>query len=125
MSEGERATRIAANRMWYEECYEIALRNFAPFPRARLVRGTVPATLDSVAIEKVCYLSLDMNIAAPERAAIEFFWDKLSPGAVVILDDYGWASHDDQKATMDEFAAARGVPIATLPTGQGLLLKPC
>ena len=42
MSEGERATRIAANRMWYEECYEIALRNFAPFPKARLVRGIDP-----------------------------------------------------------------------------------
>jgi hypothetical protein len=124
MSAGERAARLETNRRVYEECYEVARQNFAPFPKALLVRGPVPATLASVAIEKVCYLSLDMNIAAPERAAIEFFWDKLSPGGVVVLDDYGWIVHSEQKATLDEFAKGKGVPIATLPTGQGLLLKP-
>ncbi len=71
----------------------------------------------------VCYLSLDMNVVAPERAAIEFFWDKLVPGAPVILDDYGWLGYRPQKRALDEFAASRGVMILTLPTGQGLLLK--
>jgi hypothetical protein len=31
-----------------------------------------------------------MNIAKPERAAIEHFWDRLVVGAPVIFDDYGW-----------------------------------
>ena len=31
---------------------------------------------------------------------------------------------DDQKAALDEFASARRVGILSLPTGQGLLLKP-
>jgi hypothetical protein len=54
---------------------------FAPFPRAILVRGRIPETLQSVTIDRVAYLSSDMNIALSERAAIEFFWPKLSPGA--------------------------------------------
>jgi len=64
-----------------------------------------------------------MNIAKPERAAIEFFWPKLVPGAVVILDDYGWVPFRAQKDALDEFAANVGVEIMTLPTGQGLLIK--
>ena len=32
----ERAARIAENRSYYEECFELAKRNFAPFPRAVL-----------------------------------------------------------------------------------------
>jgi hypothetical protein len=124
MLPSERPYRVSENRSMYEECYETARRNFAPFPRARLVRGRVPDTLTQVAIDKVCYLSLDMNIAAPEVAAIEFFWDKLVPGAPVVLDDYGWSHYYEQQVALDAFAARKGVAIATLPTGQGLLLKP-
>ena len=112
------------NKTNYEECYETAKRNFLPFPRAKLVRGTVPETLTSVPIEKVCYLSIDMNIVAPEIAALDFFWEKLSPGAPLVLDDYGFAAHQKQKLAFDAFAAKKGVEILLLPTGQGLLLKP-
>src|SRR3954462_8398444 len=108
----------------YSECYELAKSNFAPYPNAILVRGKVPDTLPGAGIDKVCYLSIDMNIVAPEIAAIEFFWDKLVPGAPVVLDDYGWASYRLQKDAMDDFARRKNVPICTLPTGQGLIVKP-
>lgn len=65
-----------------------------------------------------------MNIAEPERAAIEHFWPKLVSGAPVLLDDYGMVNHEPQKEAMDEFASKKGVKIFTVPTGQGLLMKP-
>jgi O-methyltransferase len=116
--------RLLDNAAMYDECFEVAKRNFSIYPKAQLIRGRVPETLSSVTIPEVCYLSLDMNIVAPEIAAMEFFWDKLTPGAPVILDDYGWAPYKPQKDAMDAFAAKKGVHILTLPTGQGLLLKP-
>jgi O-methyltransferase len=116
--------RIEENQAWFEECYEVARRNFAAYPRAQLVRGKIPDTLKSVDIPEICYLSLDMNIVEPEIAALEFFWGKLTPGAPVILDDYGWSGFAPQKEALDAFAARRGVSILNLPTGQGLLLKP-
>jgi len=124
MLPSEKANGIRANEAFYEECYDVARRNFAPFPKAALVRGCVPETLTSVPIDRVCYLQLDMNVAQPEVAAAEFFWPKLVTGAIVILDDYGWLGHTEQRRAMDAFAARRGVRIATLPTGQGLMLKP-
>lgn len=107
-----------------QDTYEIAKSSFAPYPKANLVRGHVPDTLEDVEIERVCYLSIDMNIVAPEVAAIRHFWPKLSPGAPVIMDDYGWLNHAPQKEALDEFAEGVGCKILTLPTGQGLLLKP-
>jgi len=119
-----RMTEDSAAPLAYTDCYEIARANFAPFPKAHLVRGKVPDTLGTVAIDKVGYLSIDMNLEYPERAALEHFWPKLVPGAVVVLDDYGWLQHRSQKDSHDAFAAAHGVEIFALPTGQGLLLKP-
>lgn len=107
-----------------EDCYEQAVENFRDFPNAILIRGAVPGTLEQVNAENVCFLHIDMNIVLPEIAAARFFWDKLVPGAFVLLDDYGWLGHDIQRVAFDEFAKERGVDILSLPTGQGLIMKP-
>ncbi|HVT11137.1 MAG TPA: TylF/MycF/NovP-related O-methyltransferase [Fimbriimonadaceae bacterium] len=108
----------------YPECWALAQRNFAPFPRAHLIRGRIPASLAAVDIDQVCYLSIDMNAVAPELAAIEHFWPKMVTGAVAVLDDYGWLPHVNQKLALDRFAERNGVKILNLPTGQGILIKP-
>lgn len=108
----------------YEDCWADVQRTFAPFPQVRLIRGQVPDVLPQVTAERVAWLSIDMNCAAPELAALEAFWERLAPGAPVVLDDYGWLLHAEQKRAIDAFAARVGVEVLALPTGQGLLLKP-
>jgi O-methyltransferase len=124
MSETERPKRLKENRDFYRDCFDRAQENFAPWSNTRLIRGLVPDTLATVNIQQVAYLSIDMNIAKPEREALEYFWPKLVPGGVVVLDDYGWINYAEQKATIDEFARIKGLNICTLPTGQGIIVKP-
>lgn len=108
----------------YEECYEDVKRTFAPFPNVKIIRGTVPETLAQANTDRVAFMSIDMNCVAPEIAAAEYFWDRLVSGAVIVLDDYGWPGHIEQKKAFDHFAAKRGVLVLPLPTGQGLIVKP-
>ena len=125
ISDAERRSgRSAHNEASYSECFALAQANFAPFPRAHLVRGRVPDTLADAPIERVAYLSLDMNIAEPEVAALEHFWDRLSPGAPVLFDDYARGGYGAQTDALDAAAAERGAEILALPTGQGLLMRP-
>lgn len=112
------------NEYEYAECYEEVKKTFGDYQNVVLVKGAVPDTLSEVKSEKVSFLSIDMNCVEPEIAAAEFFWDKLVSGAAIVLDDYGWAKHILQKKAFDKFAAEKGVPILSLPTGQGLILKP-
>jgi hypothetical protein len=111
-------------RYTYEETLELVKRNFADFPNVKIVPGTIPASLSEVTPERVAYLAIDMNVAAPEIAAAEHFWDRLTPGAVVVLDDYNWQQHIEQRRAFDAFAKARNTQVLALPTGQGLLIKP-
>lgn len=109
----------------YFDCYELAKKNFSPFPTAHLIRGKVPDSFKNTPpIDKVAYLCIDMNIVTPEVAALEYFWPKLVHGGVVVLDDYGWKQCAIQKAGHDAFARSQGVEILLLPTGQGLIIKP-
>jgi O-methyltransferase len=121
--ESERAARAIENDRYYEECFALATRNFAKWPNCILVRGRIPETLGVHEIERVAYLHLDMNLAAPEVAAIGHFWPRMTTGGVVMLDDYGFEQYRPQKVALDAWARSVGVEIATLPTGQGLILK--
>ncbi|PQV62866.1 Macrocin-O-methyltransferase (TylF) [Abditibacterium utsteinense] len=107
----------------YGECYADVVKTFAPFPKARIVRGIVPEVLSQVEAERVCYLSLDMNCAEPEIAALHFFWPRLSKGALILMDDYAYDGYERQKLALDEFAGEHGVSILGLATGQGLIIK--
>lgn len=107
----------------YEQCYDTVVRAFSRFDNVKIIKGSIPDTLTEVKTERVAYLSIDMNCVGPEIAAIEFFWPKLVHGGIVILDDYGWATHEAQKDAMDGFAERAGTKVLSLPTGQGLLIK--
>lgn len=116
---------IAHFRQEYQEdIYGHVVKNFAEFKNVDIIRGSVPETLSRANIDRVAYLSIDMNNSAPEISAATHFWDRLSPGAPILLDDYGFVTYEVQKKAFDVWAAERGVKILALPTGQGLIIKP-
>jgi hypothetical protein len=113
----------AAHLNEYQDVYDDVVKAFGACPNVIPVRGAVPESLSSVDIDRVAYLSIDMNCAEPERDAMEYFWPRLSSGALIVLDDYGFAGHEYQKELADQFADQRDLQVLALPTGQGLLIK--
>jgi hypothetical protein len=129
VADGERPVALARNRRDLASGFYVSgpapvVENFAQWKHVRIVVGAVPDTLADVDAARVAFLHLDMNCAPPEVAALAHFWPRLSPGAVVLLDDYAYVGFRSQKAAMDAFAATRDIAILSLPTGQGLIVKP-
>jgi O-methyltransferase len=114
----------AENKNDYQECYADVVKTFSPFQNVKVIRGLVPDTLSQLDTQEVCYLSIDMNNAAPEIAALRFFWNKLVKGAVVLLDDYSYAEcFRPQKEAFDALGCELGFSVLTMPTGQGMIIK--
>jgi hypothetical protein len=97
--------------------------NFAEWQNAVVVQGPVPEVLGRVGADAVAFLHIDMNCGRPERDAFEYFWGRLSPHGIVLLDDYGYLGHNHQREAIDASASERGASILALPTGQGLIMK--
>lgn len=97
---------------------------FADMPNVKVTQGAVPGSLDKLQPPgDIAFLHIDMNNAEAEVGALERLFDQVVTGAVIVLDDYGWAAYRDQKDGEDNFFAQRGLQVLELPTGQGLVLK--
>jgi O-methyltransferase len=102
--------------------HEKVASRFASKPYVKIIKGVVPDILREVAPDKVAFLHLDMNAPIAQKGALEVLFDRLSPGAVVIFDDYGWFLYHREKEVADAFFEARGHSVLELPTGQGLVI---
>ena len=103
--------------------FETVKSRFAEFSRVHVTQGRVPDVLHEVAPDRISFLHLDLNNAVAEVGALEFMFERVSPGAPIVLDDYGWHAYRAQKAAIDAFLGPRNYQVLELPTGQGLLIK--
>ncbi len=111
------------NSGFYTQNLKGVIDNFSEWHNKKIVVGSIPDTLPQIVSKKIAFLHLDLNCTQPEVDTIEYLWDRLCCGAVILLDDYAYVGYHPQKVGMDAWAAKRNVAIASLPSGQGLIIK--
>ncbi|MBT4890676.1 MAG: class I SAM-dependent methyltransferase [Rhodospirillales bacterium] len=102
---------------------EQVIEKFSAYKNTHVIAGHVPESLQDNHPDQVSFLHLDMNNGDAELSALDFFWDKMCPGGMVLFDDYGWMAYEEIKLKVDVFFSERGISVAELPTGQGLVIK--
>ena len=121
------------NKLEYDyEYFELAKEKFSPFENVHLVKGNLPNTLldfltnsNSLLSNGISFVSMDLNNAFSEIKCIELIWDRISKNGIILLDDYAYdEDFRAQKEAWDYFAKERNFEVLTLPTGQGLIIKP-
>lgn len=86
------------------------------FGGVELVAGdvfeTLPAHLDARPETRVALLHLDMDVHEPTALALELLWERVVPGGLVVVDDYG--AVEGATRAVDAFFAGRGVRVEKL-----------
>ena len=96
-----------------------------PYPaeRVHFHKGMVEDTIPGNAPEKISILRLDTDWYESTKHELEHLYQRLSPGGVLIIDDYGhW---EGARKAVEEFFADLGDPVLLLPLGPGrIAVKP-
>jgi hypothetical protein len=104
--------------------YERVQASLAGLERVEFHRGIIPETLKPVADSKFCFVHVDVDIYQTTADCCAFFYPRLSPGGVMICDDYGFYRYRDAaKLAMDEYFRDKPEPVISLRTGQGMVIK--
>ena len=96
---------------------------FSPYPNVNVIKGVVPYSFDEQVPDKIAYLHLDMNSEQAEIMALDHLFNRVVPGGLIVLDDYGWQCNVRQTMAESNFMKKHEHAILELPTGQGLILK--
>jgi O-methyltransferase len=115
--------QFSAGEYGAEDIEGYVRRRFQPMDYVVVTKGVVPDVLHQIAPERIAFMHIDMNSPKAEAGALDMLFDRVSPGGIVVFDDYGWKQFETQKEAADRFMAARGQLIMELPTGQGLMIK--
>ncbi len=94
-------------------------------PRIRLVEGDASLTFAEYARESraVSLAHLDMDLYQPTADTLPIAFDLLSPGGILLLDDYGFTSCPGVKQATDEFLQRVSATSVHLMTGQMVIVK--
>ncbi len=87
-------------------------RHLKHIERVEFVKGDVAATLPEFVAHhgqgfRIALLNLDADLYEPTRAALESLVPLLSPGALIILDEYAVATFPGESRAVDEYFVQR------------------
>lgn len=86
-------------------------------------KGFIPDTFAGLEDSAICFAHIDVDIYRSIVDSLEFIWPRLSPGGVVVFDDYGFPSCPGARSAVDDFfAKTSSVPLC-LASGQALVFK--
>ena len=87
-------------------------------------KGFVPDSLEhSRNPDDVVWMHIDLNSAKPTLAVLEYFYNKILPGGVILFDDYGSSYYEETKKIVDIFFETKKGAIFPLPTSQTVYFK--
>lgn len=96
-----------------------------PYPSEKVhyCKGMVEDTIPSQAPSTISILRLDTDWYASTKHELEHLYDRLSPGGVLLIDDYGWWQGSRQ--AVDEFLAETGARLLLTRMAEGrIAVKP-
>ena len=93
---GETAKDCVDKRLFYREM-------------AVFHKGFFPDTFRDCQAQRFAFVSIDADLYAPTAAALPRFWDRLSPGGVIMIHDYNSTQFCGVKKAVDDFCAERAL----------------
>ena len=76
-----------------------------------------------MADRKFALVHIDVDLHAPTRDSLEFFYPRMSEGGVIIVDDYGSSLCPGATLAVDTLLADKPEKMISLVDGGGFLVK--
>jgi O-methyltransferase len=120
-SAGGQKTQWTKGKLAVDE--SVTRKNLSMFQNVHYYKGWIPDRYPDVADRRFSLIHIDVDLYQPTKDSLEFFYDRVNPGGVIISDDYGVASCVGARKAVDEFFAGKPETVVNIPTGQCLIVK--
>ena len=101
-------------------------RTMGDFPGATIIKGWIPTAFQELPDQAYRFVHIDVDIYEPTLDGLRYFYPRMSPGGMIVVDDFGPWPGDKWlgcKIAVEQFSEEVGVPFAHLDTGNAVLIK--
>jgi hypothetical protein len=103
---------------------DLVSANLAPFADSiALHKGWIPDRFGDVEGRIFSFVHVDVDLYQPTLDSVAFFYPRLSPGAILLCDDYGFTSCPGATEAVEGFLADKPEKMLALDAGGGFFIK--
>lgn len=97
-------------------------RSLSNFNEVRFHPGWIPSSFVDVDDRKFSFVHIDVDLHEPTRDSLAFFYPRMTPGGIIVCDDYGISTCPGATRAVDEFLQDQPEEMLSLPDGGGFLI---
>jgi O-methyltransferase len=98
-------------------------QRLSEFEFCKLIVGWIPETFRGLENEPFRLVHIDVDLEAPTRDSLQFFYHRAVMGALFLFDDYGLHSCPGARKATDDFLRDKPETLIELTTGQAFFYK--
>ncbi len=86
-------------------------------------KGWIPEVLAELPEQAWAFVHIDVDLYEPTKTALEYFLPRMSPGGIIVNDDYGSPDFPGAGRAWHETLEPLGVPYIVLDGGQAIYIR--
>lgn len=102
---------------------ESTRHNLAEYELLEFLEGWIPSRFNEVENRRFSFVHIDVDLYEPTLQSVDFFYERLAPGAIMLCDDYGFDTCPGATKAMDDFFCGKPEAIVSLCSGGGFIVK--
>ena len=106
------------------DIYETALKATSDCDNVAFYKGIFPGTIpEKLYNESFCFVHADADVYPSTKAICEFFYDRLTPGGVLLFDDYGFKKASGVRKAVNEYFEDKPENPVMISGGQCIVIR--
>ena len=99
-------------------------KNLSSFPFVLFYPGWIPFSFKSVKSSKYSFVHIDVDLYQPTIDSLNYFWNLLVIGGVIVIDDYGSSQFPGATKAVDDFLKNKKIfQFYKVPMGSCFIIK--
>lgn len=102
---------------------KVVRENLKEFTNINYYAGWIPDRFPEVADNVFAFTHIDVDLQEPTLDSFVFFYQRTSPGGIILVDDYGFDTCPGATKAMDDYLVDKPEKMISLSGGAGFIIK--
>jgi len=111
-----------AEKHLYTAGVDLVRAALSEYPAVTFHKGWIPDVFRHIPEQRYRFVHVDVDLYEPTRDSLSYFFPRLVPGGILVVDDYGYLDFPGARRAVDEFAKETRSRVIPLTTGNAIVL---